>query len=225
MSIVHSIEESLGEAFKFDKVTWLLFGVRSFVVEGIKTRTYLIFEAFEILGNVHKMGTCIRNFKDLLTTDINRDQESYVNHLATFVTSIQSLAKEVEKRQSLPYGPKIKQVQAVWKDHVELLISLKENATFLDDIKTAILFKAYDIVKELEGPPPVKDSTLLSYEELETDLSKLRDKWAEEFNSFSDLYGYNMCMWTIDYVNLNHFILIFQRPVMICLQLRNNYFK
>lgn len=62
----------------------------------------------------------------------------------------------------------------------------------------------YDVVNELEGPPIGKDSTLLSPDELENKLSKLRHKWSKGFNILSDLSKDNMRTWTVDYVNLNH---------------------
>ena len=61
--IVQSVEESLSQFRKIDKGTHLLSGIRSCVVESIKARAYLILEAFEILENVHKIGTHIRSFK------------------------------------------------------------------------------------------------------------------------------------------------------------------
>ena len=45
-----------------------------FVVEGIKAWANLISKAFEIMENVHKMGTCIKSFKYLLTSDIKHDE-------------------------------------------------------------------------------------------------------------------------------------------------------
>jgi hypothetical protein len=56
LSTLHSVEESPVQVCKFDKVTWLLTSIRSFVVEGIKTTTNLILEAFEILKNTQNMG-------------------------------------------------------------------------------------------------------------------------------------------------------------------------
>ena len=62
----------------------------------------------------------------------------------------------------------------------------------------------FDVVNELEGPPLVKDSTLLSLDELEIELSKLRDKCTKEFNGMSNFSRDNMRTWIVDYINLNH---------------------
>lgn len=70
LSIVHSVEESPGQAYKINKVTQLLFGVRSFIIEGIKTYSNLIVESFEILENVHRTGTHIQSFKNPLAFDL-----------------------------------------------------------------------------------------------------------------------------------------------------------
>ena len=50
----------------------------------------------------------------------------------------------------------------------------------------------------------IKNSMFLPPNDLETRLSKLKDKWVEEFDSKSNLSGDNMCTWIVDYVNLNH---------------------
>lgn len=55
--IVHPIEESPVQARKIDRIIHLLLGVIYFVEESIKERTYLISKAFEIIKNVHKIGT------------------------------------------------------------------------------------------------------------------------------------------------------------------------
>lgn len=57
LAIVQSVEESQGQACKIDRVTRLLYGVRSLLVEGIKERKDLSFKAFVMLENVHKIGT------------------------------------------------------------------------------------------------------------------------------------------------------------------------
>ena len=49
----------------------------------------------------------------------------------------------------------------------------------------------------------IKRSVLISTNELDDELSKLKDKWVEEFNDLSDFFEENMSTWTIDYVNLN----------------------
>lgn len=84
---------------------------------------------------------------------------------------------------------------------------LQESAKLLEDRQSEIFFKVSDAFNELEGPPLVKNFALISPDELETTLSKLRGKWVEEFDSLSN-FSKNMCMWTIDYVNLNHNISI-----------------
>ena len=45
---------------------------------------------------------------------------------------------------------------------------------------------------------------LLSHDELEIELSKLREKWVEEFDSLTDFSRANIHMWTVDYVNHYH---------------------
>lgn len=73
LSIIHSIEELLGPVHKFDKVNRFSSHDRSFVEKCITTKKDLISKAIEILENTHNIGTGIRNFKELLIVDINRD--------------------------------------------------------------------------------------------------------------------------------------------------------
>lgn len=51
-------------------------------------------------------------------------------------------------------------------------------ATLLEYKKSSIFFKVYSSITELEGLPLIKVSTLISPDELEVELSKLKDKWA-----------------------------------------------
>lgn len=71
-------------------------------------------------------------------------------------------------------------------------------------MKNAIFFKVSSTINELEGPSMIKGSTLISPDELEVELSKLKDKWIREFDDLSYFCKDNMCMWTIDYVNLKN---------------------
>ena len=85
LAIVQAIEESSGQACNINKVANLLSRIKSFVEEEIKARTYLNLEAFDILENVHKIGTHLRTFKEFLTADMNRAEKIYLNHVSTFV--------------------------------------------------------------------------------------------------------------------------------------------
>ena len=49
LSIIQPIEDSLGNSWKFDKITKLLTGVQSFVVKNIKRRIDITHEAYEVL--------------------------------------------------------------------------------------------------------------------------------------------------------------------------------
>ena len=98
LAIVHSVKESLVQAQKTDKVTWLLFEIKSFIVEGIKTYSYLIVEEFETLKNVHMMGTHIKSFKCLLAYDLRHDADFFLNHLSTFSFKVQSLKGEAKNK-------------------------------------------------------------------------------------------------------------------------------
>ena len=63
-------------------------------------------------------------------------------------------------------------------------------------------------MNELQGPPLIKESILISPEEMEIELARLRYRWAKEFDSLVDLSKDDMHTWTIHYVNLNHNIYV-----------------
>ena len=128
---------------------------------------------------VHKMGTRIKSFKYLLEFDLQHDENLSLNHVSTFSLKVQSLTEESKKTQSLSTFPRIRQIQVGWKGRVDILKSLMEKATLLEEWKSSIFFKLSNDIKELEGPPLIKGSTLISVNELNDELSKLKDKWAK----------------------------------------------
>ena len=56
----------------------------------------------------------------------------------------------------------------------------------LEDNKSAMIFKITNSIVELGIPPLVRYSTLTSFDELEVEVSKLKDKWDIEFDSLKD---------------------------------------
>lgn len=68
---------------------------------------------------------------------------------------------------------------------IGILKSLKEKAAFLEDKKSANFLKVYGAITKLECPPMIKDSTFISPNEMDVDLSKLNDQWTWEFNNLS----------------------------------------
>ena len=74
----------------------------------------------------------------------------------------------------------------------------------LEDTKSSIFFKVFNVINELEVPPLIKVSTLILPIELDIELSKLKDKCIGEFNDLSYFSKDKMCAWTIDYIILNN---------------------
>ena len=73
----------------------------------------------------------------------------------------------------------------------------------------AMFFKIINVIVELEGPPLVQYSTLISSDELEVEMStKLKNKWVEELANLTNFSKENIKAWTIDYVNFNNNISI-----------------
>jgi hypothetical protein len=48
-------------------------------------------KSFEVLENVHMVGTHIRSFKQYLTANTNLDEVFYIGAMPTFVTKVMSL--------------------------------------------------------------------------------------------------------------------------------------
>ena len=78
----------------------------------------------------------------------------------------------------------------------------------MEDSKTATFFKITDAIVELGGLALVWYSSLIYANDLESSMSKLKDKWVEEFDSMSKFSEERIKTWIIDYVNLNNNLLI-----------------
>ena len=113
-----------------------------------------------------------------------------------------SLIEENRRKQSFPSSPKIRQIQEGWKQRIDMTKSLKEKWMLLEDRKSVTFFKVIDAIVELGGPLLVLDSILIFPDELEVEVSKLKDKCAKEFDNFSNLSEDSIWAWTVDYVNL-----------------------
>lgn len=84
---------------------------------------------------------------------------------------------------------------------------LSERCSPLEDRKSATFFKITDDISKLDCPPIIKNSTLISANDLECEVSKLKDKWDGEFDTLSIFYEENIRALTINYVNLNNIII------------------
>lgn len=49
---------------------------------------------------------------------------------------------------------------------------------------------------------------MISPEELEVEVSKLKDKWAKEFDNLLDFSEDSIQTWVVDYINLNNNIYV-----------------
>ena len=162
--------------------------------------------------NTHRMGIWLRNFGDILSVDLESDQVFIVGHLATFIASIISHRGRV-KKERLTNVQRLRQIKVGWKGHVHTSKTLEERTVLLEDKKSTVFFKVSDVVNEPEGSCITKDSTLLSFDELETKLSNLKDKRAKEFDSLSD-YPEITC--TCRQSTMSTIIIIFLKLEMIC---------
>ena len=81
---------------------------------------------------------------------------------------------------------------------------MKEKCSPLEDRKSTTLFKITNAIVELGGPPLVRVYNLIYVDDLEVELSKLKDKWVGEFDSMSYFSRECIKAWMVDYVNLNN---------------------
>lgn len=168
----------------------------------------MIFESFEVLQNDRNIGTHIHSFKEYLVENIRSDEEFHVDVVSTFVAIATSMNDEARRRKYLPLKFIMKQIQEGWKGKIDILRSLKERYSPLEDKKSTLLFKITNAIDELGNPPLVIDFTFISIDDMEAKLSKLKDKWAREFDSLSDFYKESIKTQMVDYVNLNNNISI-----------------
>lgn len=91
--------------------------------------------------------------------------------------------------------------------------SLKKNCSPLKDKKSAMFFKFTNVIAELGGPPLVQDFALIYYDELEAEVSKLKDKWVGEFENLTNFSEEIIKEWILDCVNLNNNISIIVNEV------------
>ena len=82
--------------------------------------------------------------------------------------------------------------------------SLKKKCTFLEDKKGAPFFKVSYAIVELGGPPLFWDSMFISSYELESKVSKIKDKWVRQFDNLMSFSEDDIRAWTVDYINLNN---------------------
>lgn len=61
---------------------------------------------------------------------------------------------------------------------------LNEKCSPLEDKKSATFFGIIDDISKIGGPLIVQYSTLIFIDDMEDEVSKLKDKWVREFDSF-----------------------------------------
>ena len=86
--------------------------------------------------------------------------------------------------------------------------SLKEEYLPLEDKKSATFFKVTDVISKLGGSPLVQYSSLIYFDELEAEVSKLKHKWDREFDSLTNFSMEIIKAQAVDYVDLNNNISI-----------------
>lgn len=79
---------------KNDKITILLDGVCSFIIENIKGRITIIYEAYKFLENAKRIGSWLHAFKAYLEVDPNNDEQLYLSVVSTFASKVSSVTDD-----------------------------------------------------------------------------------------------------------------------------------
>ena len=114
------------------------------------------------------------------------------------------MTDEARKKQFIPSNYRINKIEAGWKGQIDILRSLNKRYSPVEDRKSATFFKIIDAITELGGPTIIRNSTLIFVDDLEYEVSKLKDKWAREFDILSYFFEENIRTWVVNYVNLNN---------------------
>lgn len=150
----------------------------------LKGKIDIISEAFEALEIVQRIRNCFHFFKDYLAANVRNDEEFYISVVSIFVAKVLSMADQVRKKQYMPSNYIIKQIQEGWKGWIDILRLLSERCSPLEDRKSATFFKVIDVIYELGGPPAIKNSTLIFVDNLEFEISKLKENGSNNLKTW-----------------------------------------
>jgi hypothetical protein len=71
-------------------------------------------------------------------------------------------------------------------ERIEILHELISSCEKVDGKRSDSFLKSLEIVKKLEGPQLVRESKLLTKEQLETELNILKTSWDSEFDNLTN---------------------------------------
>jgi hypothetical protein len=133
-------------------------GVRKYVVENINKRLGIIMEALEIAIEAGVMTGRVCSLKEFLQKDLQTDEHFYKNAVSTFIARISSMDELTRWKQDLPSKNRLKQIQVGWLGRIDTLQQLIATCDALEGRRSSLFLRVMDIVKELEGPPLIRDS-------------------------------------------------------------------
>jgi hypothetical protein len=108
------------------------------------------------------------------------------NAVSTFVARVSNVDELTRKKQDFPSKNRLKQIQVGWLGRIDILRQLIATCDILEGRKSTLFLKVVDIVKELEGPTLIRDSTLLTKDQMEAELSTLKVAWGTEFDDLTN---------------------------------------
>jgi hypothetical protein len=86
------------------------------------------------------------------------------------------------KQHDLPSNNRLKQIKVGWLARIEVLWELIASCKRIEEKRSDAFLRSLEIVKELEGPPLIRESTMLTKEQLESELNILKISWGSEFD-------------------------------------------
>jgi hypothetical protein len=82
-------------------------------------------------------------------------------------------------------------------------ISFNNTCDILEGRKSALFLKVVDIVKKLEGPPLIRDSSTTDQIQMEVELSTLRVAWRTKFDDLTNFPEDESRHWLFNFVHEN----------------------
>lgn len=126
--------------------------------------------------------------KEYLQDNLSNEQHFYHNAIRTFVAKVSNVDEFKRKNKYLPNKYKLNQIKAKWKSRIDIMRGLIDSCRLLEDRNRIVFLKDSNVIKDLNGPPLIKNSFLLFAEETEKELSKLKELWANDFNKLFEFF-------------------------------------
>jgi hypothetical protein len=185
------------------KALQLLNGVRLYVVDNINKRLDIIRQAWEVNTSLRDLSQRILSFTRDLQRDLQHDEAYCKNELNTFVAWVTSISDHRRNQQGLPNSNRIRKIKAGWEQRVKMLQDAIVACKKIDERRGDVILKAFDVVKEMQGPQLFINSTMITKEELNSHLVAMKTSLASDFDNLVEFPEEELKQWLVTFVNDN----------------------